>query len=176
MKTVFRLMNSGSMSGSHFEDDGAFFRTGGLDDSSSMMIEVSELTEDNFFRLFCGRLGRFFSTKIIDSSLSERLKAFPGGESKMTESLSLSARLIVPFIWLLRARVLLEVMPARLTALNVPRQLKLFMFTTRPQIIQIKRLTHANQIFVDKTRTTRSFKFQQNPAVIPVAEHKAEHL
>lgn len=59
----------------------------------------------------------FFSTKTTDSSLWERLKDFSVGESKMMESLSLSARLMVPFNWVLfAARVFLD-----LIMLNVPR-------------------------------------------------------
>jgi hypothetical protein len=120
-------MKSGSISGSHLEEDRTVFLTGGLGDSSSMMIEAeaSELTEDNFRLLLGDRLRRLLSpTKITDSSLKERLQAFSSGESKMTDSLSLSERLIVPFNWVLLLAVrapLEDAVPARLIALNVAR-------------------------------------------------------
>lgn len=52
-ETVFRLMNSGSISGSHLDEDRAVVvLTGGLDNFSSMMIEAeaSELSAVNFRR------------------------------------------------------------------------------------------------------------------------------
>jgi len=138
-------MKSGSISGSHLEEDRTVFltgATGGLGDSSSMMIEAeaSELTEDNLRLLLGDRLRRLLSlTTITDSSLKERLKALSAGESKMTDSLSLSARLIVPFNWVLLLDVrdpLEDALPARLIVLNVARQHKFFCFMKRIQMKQ----------------------------------------